>query len=172
MWFADEARVGQKRSPGDGPDLGPGAAPAPLPAGPPSRRAPLPAEPSAPQDQCTAFPCIFAAICPKDGKAAGVRREMRPPEKQFSDPLHSAALQQILDEISHLRHSGKMFEWADIDDAPRLYVEKNVQRERRSVASDCYALAMKVEHCNDSHAAKTVTDRAGRKPCLALAETF
>ena len=33
-----------------------------------------------------------------------------------------------------------LFEWADIDDAPRLYVEKNVQQERRSIASDCYAL--------------------------------
>lgn len=47
-----------------------------------------------------------------------------------------------------------LFEWADIDDAPRLYVEKNVQQERRSIASDCYALAMKVEHYNDAHRAE------------------
>ena len=32
-----------------------------------------------------------------------------------------------------------LFEWADIDDAPRLHVEKSVQQERRSIASDCYA---------------------------------
>jgi hypothetical protein len=44
-----------------------------------------------------------------------------------------------------------LFEWADIDDAPRLHVEKNVQQERRSVASDLYALMMKVEHYNDTH---------------------
>ena len=44
-----------------------------------------------------------------------------------------------------------LFEWADIDVAPRTHVEKSVQQERRSVASDCYALAMKVEHYNDNH---------------------
>ena len=44
-----------------GPIWGPGAAPAPLPAGP-----------SAPQDQRTASTYIFGAICPKDGKAAGL----------------------------------------------------------------------------------------------------
>lgn len=44
-----------------------------------------------------------------------------------------------------------LFEWADIDDAPRLHVEKSVQQERRSIASDCYALVMKVEHYNEVH---------------------
>ena len=44
-----------------------------------------------------------------------------------------------------------LFEWADIDDAPRLHVEKSVQQERRSIASDCYALLMKVEHYNEAH---------------------
>lgn len=44
-----------------------------------------------------------------------------------------------------------LFEWADIDDAPRLHVEKNIQQDRRSIAGDCYALAMKVDHYNDSH---------------------
>ena len=44
-----------------------------------------------------------------------------------------------------------LFQWADIDDAPRRHVEKNVQQERRSIASDCYALAMKVEHYNEAH---------------------
>lgn len=44
-----------------------------------------------------------------------------------------------------------LFQWADIDDAPRLHVEKSVQQERRSIASDCYALLMKVEHYNDAH---------------------
>jgi hypothetical protein len=44
-----------------------------------------------------------------------------------------------------------LFKWADIDDAPFVHVEKSVQQERRSIASDCYALAMKVEHYNDAH---------------------
>ena len=44
-----------------------------------------------------------------------------------------------------------LFEWADIDDAPRSHVERSVQQERRSIASDCFALAMKVEHYNDMH---------------------
>ena len=45
-----------------------------------------------------------------------------------------------------------LFEWADIDEAPRSHVEKSVQQERRSIASDCYALLMKVEHYNETHA--------------------
>lgn len=44
-----------------------------------------------------------------------------------------------------------LFEWADIDDAPRTHVEKSAQQERRSIASDYFALAMKVEHYNDMH---------------------
>lgn len=54
-----------------------------------------------------------------------------------------------------VRHSTKggapLFVWADIDDAPRTHVEKNVQQERRQIASHCYALAMKVDHYNDAH---------------------
>jgi len=44
-----------------------------------------------------------------------------------------------------------LFKWGDIDDAPRSFVEKNIQQERRSISSDCYALSMKVEHYNDAH---------------------
>ena len=44
-----------------------------------------------------------------------------------------------------------LFEWADIDDAPRAHVEKNIQGDRRSIAADCYALAMKIDHYNYSH---------------------
>ena len=54
-----------------------------------------------------------------------------------------------------VRHRGKnglpLFVWADIDDAPRSHVEKSVQQERRSIASDCYALSMMVDHYNDDH---------------------
>lgn len=44
-----------------------------------------------------------------------------------------------------------LFKWADIDLAPRAHVEKGVQGERRSIASDCFALAMKVDHYNAMH---------------------
>lgn len=44
-----------------------------------------------------------------------------------------------------------LFVWGDIDDAPRSHVEKSVQQERRSIANDCYALAMKIDHYNDAH---------------------
>jgi hypothetical protein len=52
---------------------------------------------------------------------------------------------------SRAKDGTSLFEWADIDDAPRLHVEKSVQQERRSIASDCYALIMKVEHYNEAH---------------------
>lgn len=52
---------------------------------------------------------------------------------------------------SRAKDGTTLFQWADIDDAPRPHVEKNVQQERRSIASDCYALSMKVEHYNALH---------------------
>lgn len=44
-----------------------------------------------------------------------------------------------------------LFKWADIDVAPRSHVEKGIQGERRSIANDCFALAMKVDHYNAAH---------------------
>jgi hypothetical protein len=44
-----------------------------------------------------------------------------------------------------------LFKWADIDLAPRSHVEKGAQSERRQIANDCFALAMKVEHYNATH---------------------
>jgi hypothetical protein len=44
-----------------------------------------------------------------------------------------------------------LFKWADLDFAPHSHVVKNVQQDRRSITSDCYALAMKVEHYNDAY---------------------
>lgn len=52
---------------------------------------------------------------------------------------------------SRAKDGKSLFEWADIDDAPRPHVEKNIQQERRSIASDCYALLMKAEHYNAAH---------------------
>jgi hypothetical protein len=54
-----------------------------------------------------------------------------------------------------LRDRGKdglpLFKWADIDVAPRSHVEKGVQGERRQIANDCFALAMKIDHYNATH---------------------
>ena len=44
-----------------------------------------------------------------------------------------------------------LFKWADIDVAPRGHVEKGIQGERRQIANDCFALAMKVDHYNATH---------------------
>ena len=44
-----------------------------------------------------------------------------------------------------------LFKWADIDVAPRAHVEKGIQGERRQIANDCFALAMKVDHYNAVH---------------------
>ena len=52
---------------------------------------------------------------------------------------------------SRAKDGTSLFEWADIDQAPRKHVEKNVQQERRLIVGDCYALTMKVEHYNDMH---------------------
>jgi hypothetical protein len=53
------------------------------------------------------------------------------------------------------REKGKdglpLFRWADIDVAPRAHVEKGIQGERRSIAADCFALAMKIDHYNAMH---------------------
>ena len=53
MWFADEARIGQKNKIT-------------------RRRARRGSRPSAPHDQRTASTYIFGAICPKDGKGAAL----------------------------------------------------------------------------------------------------
>ena len=54
-----------------------------------------------------------------------------------------------------VRQKGKdgttLWEWADIDAAPRAHMEKHVQQDRRSIVSDAYALQMKVDHYNDIH---------------------
>lgn len=44
-----------------------------------------------------------------------------------------------------------LFKWADIDVAARSHVEKGAQYERQQIVSNCYALAMKIEHYNSVH---------------------
>ena len=63
--------------------------------------------------------------------------------------------------------------WADIDVAPRGHVEKGIQSERRQIANDCFAPAMKVRGAvtviwllagRDAHDLHGVADRVGRTP--------
>ena len=71
MWFADEARVGQKNKI--------------------TRRwAKRGTRPSAPSDQRTASTYIFGAICPKEGKAVGL----------ILPKCNTEAMQLHLDEIA------------------------------------------------------------------------
>ena len=44
-----------------------------------------------------------------------------------------------------------LFEWADIDAAPRSHVDKHVQHDRRPIVSECYALQMEVDHHDAVH---------------------
>jgi len=47
-----------------------------------------------------------------------------------------------------------LFKWADIDVAPRSHVEKGVKGDRRQIANNCFALAMKVDHYSAAHPAE------------------
>lgn len=42
--------------------------------------------------------------------------------------------------------------WADIDHAPRAFMEKSFGQRRRSVVDDCFQVKQDVDHFNDSHA--------------------
>ena len=44
-----------------------------------------------------------------------------------------------------------LFVWADIDDAPRGHVEKNVQQTRKQIVGDAFALRLVVDHYNAQH---------------------
>ena len=76
--------------------------------------------------------------------AASLREQTRTDEKGRRYRANIPVRKKTVDGVP-------LFEWADIDDAPRMHVEKSVQQERRSIASDVFALGMKVEHYNDAH---------------------
>ena len=79
VWFGDEARIGQKNKI--------------------TRRwAPRGTRPSAPQDQRTASTYIFGAICPKEGKAAGL---VLPWCNIEAMALHLAAISQTIEPGRH-----------------------------------------------------------------------
>lgn len=41
--------------------------------------------------------------------------------------------------------------WADIDKAPRLFMEKSFAQRRKSVVDDCFQVKQDVDHYNDQH---------------------
>ena len=44
-----------------------------------------------------------------------------------------------------------LFEWADIDTAPRTHVEKSLQQRRQQIVGDCHQLRLDTDHWNDTH---------------------
>ena len=44
-----------------------------------------------------------------------------------------------------------LFEWGDIDDAPRPHVENGVALKRRQIVGDSHQLRIDVDHYNDAH---------------------
>lgn len=41
--------------------------------------------------------------------------------------------------------------WADIDDAPRLFMEKSFSQRRKSIADDCFQIKQDIDHFNDEN---------------------
>jgi hypothetical protein len=44
-----------------------------------------------------------------------------------------------------------LFEWGDIDDAPRAHVENGIALKRRQIVGDSHQLRLDVDHYNDAH---------------------
>ena len=101
IWFADEARIGQKNKI--------------------TRRwAKRGTRPSAPQDQRTASAYIFGAICPMEGKAAAL---VLPACNIQAMNLHLA---EISAEVTPGRHAVLLLDQAGWHMSPRLKVPDNI----------------------------------------------
>ena len=101
MWFADEARIGQKNKI--------------------SRRwARRGTRPSAPHDQRTASAYIFGAICPRDGKGAGL---VMPRCDSAAMSLHLA---EIAQEVSPGAHAVLILDQAGWHMSKSLVVPQNI----------------------------------------------
>jgi hypothetical protein len=83
--------------------------------------------------------------------------------KIFRDALaESLRLEKRIDDKGRkyrAKHSmrawvgGRQFSlWADIDDAPRSFMEKSFGQRRKSIADDCFQIKQDVDHFNDQHA--------------------
>ena len=101
VWFADEARIGQKNKI--------------------TRRwAKRGTRPSAPSDQRTASTYIFGAICPKDGKGAGL---VLPHCNTESMSLHLA---EIATQVAQGAHAVLLLDQAGWHLSRRLVVPENI----------------------------------------------
>ena len=101
MWFADEARIGQKNKI--------------------TRRwARRGTRPSAPHDQRTASAYIFGAICPRDGKGAGL---VMPRCDSAAMSLHLA---EIAQEVSPGAHAVLILDQAGWHMSKSLVVPQNI----------------------------------------------
>ena len=101
IWFADEARIGQKNKIA-------------------RRWARRGTRPSAPSDQRTASTYIFGAICPKDGKAVGL---ILPKCNTEAMQLH---LDEIAKDVEPGRHAVLLLDRAGWHTSPKLDVPENL----------------------------------------------
>jgi hypothetical protein len=101
IWFADEARIGQKNKIA-------------------RRWARRGTRPSAPSDQRTASTYIFGAICPKDGKAVGL---ILPKCNTEAMQLH---LDEIAKDVEPGRHAVLLLDKAGWHTSPKLDVPENL----------------------------------------------
>jgi len=101
IWFADEARIGQKNKIA-------------------RRWARRRTRPSAPSDQRTASTYIFGAICPKDGKAVGL---ILPKCNTEAMQLH---LDEIAKDVEPGRHAVLLLDRAGWHTSPKLDVPENL----------------------------------------------
>ena len=101
MWFGDEARIGQKNKIG-------------------RRWAKRGTRPSAPHDQRTASTYIFGAICPQDGKAAGLVM----PWCNTEAMTHQLAL--ISKHVAPSRHAALLLDQAGWHTSTKLDVPENI----------------------------------------------
>jgi hypothetical protein len=76
---------------------------------------------------------------------------LRPFESKLEQIRLAGAIRAFIPARAKGKDGLPLFKWADIDDAPRTHVEKGAQYERQQIVSDCYALAMKIEHYNAAH---------------------
>lgn len=89
-----------------------------------------------------AAPRDIVKIC-RDALADGLRQEKRIDEKgRKYRAKHSIRIWIEGQQLSL---------WADIDTAPRTFLEKSFGQRRKSIANDCFQIKQDVDHFNDEH---------------------
>lgn len=85
-------------------------------------------------------------LCRED-LADSLRQEKRTDEKGRK----YRAKHSVRDSIGGVQFSL----WADIDNAPRTFMEKSFGQRRKSIAGDCFQVKQDVDHYNDANPAES-----------------